>query len=69
MNMITFTARDRARIIALHTDIADAIEAQDGDASAHCLEALERETQTLAQNVFAKRAASAAVPAPSSGTS
>ena len=68
MNMITFTARDRARIIALHTDIADAIEAQDGDASAHCLEALERETQTLAQNVFAKRAASAAVPAPSSGT-
>ena len=28
MNMITFTARDRARIIALHTGIADAAEMQ-----------------------------------------
>ncbi|WP_299505009.1 GntR family transcriptional regulator [uncultured Roseobacter sp.] len=57
MNMITFTARDRARIIALHTDIADAIEAQDGVATSVALTALEAETQTLAASVFASRAA------------
>ncbi|MCV3271996.1 FadR/GntR family transcriptional regulator [Roseobacter sinensis] len=57
MNMITFTARDRARIIALHEGIADAIEAQDGGATATALTALEQETQTLAQSVFAARAA------------
>ncbi|WP_299409311.1 FadR/GntR family transcriptional regulator [uncultured Roseobacter sp.] len=57
MNMITFTARDRARIIALHTDIADAIETQDGVATSAALTALEAETQTLAASVFASRAA------------
>ncbi|WP_299671592.1 FCD domain-containing protein [uncultured Roseobacter sp.] len=57
MNMITFTARDRARIIALHEGIADAIEAQDAIATAEALTALEQETQTLAQSVFAARAA------------
>ncbi len=56
MNMITFSARDRARIIALHTDIADAIEARDAKASSASLGALEKETQSLAQSVFASRA-------------
>ncbi|WP_299868957.1 FadR/GntR family transcriptional regulator [uncultured Roseobacter sp.] len=57
MNMITFTARDRARIIALHTDIADAVEAGDGPTTLSALTALETETQDLAQSVFAARAA------------
>ena len=57
MNMITFTARDRARIIQLHERIADALEAREGPATAAGLSALEAETQTLARDVFAKRAA------------
>ena len=57
MNMITFTARDRARIVALHTDIADALENQDAEATAAALTALERETIALAESVFAARAA------------
>lgn len=57
MNMITFSARDRARIIALHEGIADAVEAQDAAATASALTALEQETQTLAHSVFAARAA------------
>jgi DNA-binding FadR family transcriptional regulator len=65
MNMITFTARDRARIIALHTDIADSVEAQEGpDVTAH-LSALEKETLALAEQVFAQRAKTTSVhPAP-----
>ncbi|MGB3246906.1 MAG: GntR family transcriptional regulator [Sulfitobacter sp.] len=57
MNMITFSARDRARIIALHGRIADALEAQDGAGTAAGLSALEAETQTLARDVFAAKAA------------
>jgi DNA-binding FadR family transcriptional regulator len=56
MNMITFTARDRARIVALHTCIADAIEAKDGAAASSGLTELEVETQRLAASVFAARA-------------
>jgi DNA-binding FadR family transcriptional regulator len=56
MNMITFTARDRARIVALHTAIADAVEAKDAEATATTLTALEHETQALAHKVFAERA-------------
>ncbi|WP_299417128.1 FCD domain-containing protein [uncultured Sulfitobacter sp.] len=55
MNMITFSARDRARIVALHQAIADAAEARDGIAVAQGLTALEEETQTLATGVFAAR--------------
>ncbi len=55
MNMITFTARDRARIIAIHTTIVDAAEDHDADAIALALSALEDETQTLAQSVFTAR--------------
>lgn len=57
MNMITFSARDRARIVALHVAIADAVEAQDAGAVASGLTALEEETQALAAGVFAARAA------------
>lgn len=62
MNMITFSARDRARIIALHTDIADALERQDPQATADALTALEQETQALAQSVFDARAARTQTP-------
>jgi DNA-binding FadR family transcriptional regulator len=55
MNMITFTARDRARIVALHTRIADAITSQDSLATQEGLSALEAETQALAASVFARR--------------
>lgn len=57
MNMITFTARKREAIIALHTAIADAVEAQDGAGAQEALSALEQETLKLARDVFAARAA------------
>lgn len=56
MNMITFTARDRQIILALHTRIADAIEAGDGPDAVQGLSALEDETRKLAADVFAARA-------------
>ncbi len=56
MNMITFTARNRVEIVRLHSGIADAAEARDGDAVAHILTELEAYTKTLAQSVFAARA-------------
>jgi GntR family transcriptional regulator, transcriptional repressor for pyruvate dehydrogenase complex len=55
MNMITFSARDRARIVTLHTDITDALESRDGAAVTGALTGLEAETQTLARTVFAAR--------------
>jgi GntR family transcriptional repressor for pyruvate dehydrogenase complex len=55
MNMITFSARSRERIIALHTRIADAIEAQNGTAADENLAELARYTQELAQDVIAQR--------------
>jgi len=57
MNMITFTARSRGAIVALHTKIADAIQAKDGNAASLGLTALETETQNLARTVFAARRA------------
>ncbi|OIQ30195.1 MAG: GntR family transcriptional regulator [Alphaproteobacteria bacterium MedPE-SWcel] len=57
MNMITFTARDRQSILALHSQIADAIESCDGAAAVAGLSALEEETRKLAADVFARRAA------------
>jgi hypothetical protein len=56
MNMITFSARNRAEIVRLHTCIADAVEARQGTAVADALSELERYTKALAQSVFAKRA-------------
>ncbi|MDF1728348.1 MAG: GntR family transcriptional regulator [Sulfitobacter sp.] len=60
MNMITFTARDRARIVEMHADIADALEGQDASAVEAGLHRLEKETRDLALNAFAARASRAA---------
>lgn len=57
MNIITFSARDRARIVALHCQIADAIEQGDGTAASDGLTRLETETLQLAKKVFESRAA------------
>jgi DNA-binding FadR family transcriptional regulator len=59
MNMITFSARSRDAIIALHGRIADAAQAQDGALIIAALEELERYTRQLAQSVFNARAARA----------
>ena len=56
MNMITFTARSREAIVALHTRIADAIEAGEGSDACEGLSQLERYTVELARSVMAKRA-------------
>ncbi|MEL7166463.1 MAG: FCD domain-containing protein [Pseudomonadota bacterium] len=56
MNMITFTARSREEIIALHTMIADAIEAGNADATESALNALETYTRELAHSVVTARA-------------
>ena len=60
MNMITFSARSRERIVALHTRIADAIDAGDAPATDSHLAALADYTQELAQSVFAERDAARA---------
>ena len=60
MNMITFTARDRARIVQMHGDIADAVERRDTPGIEAGLTALERETQQLALNAIAAREAAKA---------
>ncbi len=57
MNMITFSARDREKIIGLHELIANAAQARDGNAVFEGLIELEVETQTLAARVFAQRLA------------
>ncbi len=57
MNMITFSARDRAVITSLHARIADAIEGGDSPAAVSGLQDLETETRNLAADVFAARAA------------
>ena len=56
MNMITFTARSREAIVALHVRIADALEEGEAEATVAALEDLETETLKLAKEVFAKRA-------------
>ncbi|MDX1785295.1 FadR/GntR family transcriptional regulator [Roseovarius sp. ZX-A-9] len=55
MNMITFTARSRGAIIALHTRIADALEAHDATAADIALQELEQYTLRLGQDVMAAR--------------
>lgn len=56
MNMITFTARSREKIIALHTTIADAIEGQDAETADTTLKELQAYTIKLAEDVLAARA-------------
>ncbi len=55
MNMITFSARNRQKIIAFHTAIADAIEAQEPQKADQNLADLSTYTITLAHDVSAKR--------------
>ena len=55
MNMITFTARSREAIVALHTRIADALATQDAEAAQDALTELEAYTLTLARDVMAAR--------------
>ena len=56
MNMITFSARSRARIIELHTALADALEANDAHTADTHLAVLENYTRELAEHVAALRA-------------
>ncbi len=53
MNMITFTARNRARIISFHAEIADAIEARDARRADAALQELSAHTIALAHQVKA----------------
>ncbi|WP_319547118.1 FadR/GntR family transcriptional regulator [Ruegeria conchae] len=55
MNMITFTARSREEIIALHTKIANALEARDVEKVDAVLVQLESYTRQLAQDVAEKK--------------
>ncbi len=55
MNMITFTARSREEIIALHSDITDALEARDAGSVDAALIKLEAYTRQLAQDVAERR--------------
>jgi len=55
MNMITFTARSRERIVGFHQDIANAIEIRDAASVATHLSSLEQYTIALAQSVMDAR--------------
>ena len=56
MNMITFTARSRGAIMALHSRIADALEAHRAEAVEAALSDLESYTRQLARDVMERRA-------------
>ncbi|WP_281857546.1 FadR/GntR family transcriptional regulator [Litoreibacter halocynthiae] len=56
MNMITFTARSREKIVALHGQIADALEAQNAADADAALTELEAYTISLAKDVLDARA-------------
>ena len=56
MNMITFSARSRETIIALHNRIADALDARDAAITDAALAELEHYTRQLARTVFEQRA-------------
>ncbi|MCQ0091099.1 FadR/GntR family transcriptional regulator [Roseovarius sp. M141] len=58
MNMITFTARSRAEIVAIHSAIITALEHRDSTNAIEQLERLETYTKQLAHTIMAaKRAA------------
>ena len=57
MNMITFTARSRARIVGLHARIVSALARQDAEEAQAVLSELESYTLTLGRGVMAARAA------------
>ncbi len=56
MNMITFTARSRVTIIALHCRIADALERFDASAADAALYRLEEYTRDLGRDLLSARA-------------
>ena len=56
MNMITYTARSRAEIVAIHSDILEGLEMRDDLRVINDLDRLERYTKRLAHVVMAKRA-------------
>ncbi|MEM7073463.1 MAG: FadR/GntR family transcriptional regulator [Pseudomonadota bacterium] len=56
MNMITFTARSRGEIVALHTALLDAVEHRNAHSAEIALRQLEAYTLTLGQDVMAARA-------------
>lgn len=56
MNMITFTARSRSRIVDLHTRLTDALEARDAVQADTVLNELKGYTLELGQGVLADRA-------------
>ncbi|WP_108837870.1 FadR/GntR family transcriptional regulator [Tateyamaria sp. Alg231-49] len=60
MNMITFSARSREAIVALHTELADALTDKDAARTDQTLVKLEAYTRELAQNVADARARKAA---------
>lgn len=55
MNMITFTSRDRARIVALHKALADALDAQDARTCDDLLAELQAYSCALAAEFMAAR--------------
>jgi DNA-binding FadR family transcriptional regulator len=57
MNMITFTARSRARIVGLHARIVSALARQDAEEAQAVLSELESYTLTLGRGVMAARVA------------
>lgn len=60
MNMITFTARSRGRIVELHSELLAAIQANDAHKADSQLAVLEDYTRFLADQVAAARAAARA---------
>ena len=59
MNMITFSARDRAKIIELHTQLADALEGHDASGVDQALAGLESYNTNLAKSVMENRSSKA----------
>lgn len=59
MNMITYTARSRAEIVARHKAILSHLKAKDSDGLSIALDTLEKYTKSLAHMVIAERAARA----------
>ena len=57
MNMITFKAPYRETLIALHVQLADAMEARDAAGVLSCLDDLQNKTMDLSRTAMAQRAA------------
>ena len=60
MNMITYTQRERDRIVVLHTRLADANEGQDGNGADKTLSELAEYTAELGRRRLALKEGSSA---------